>query len=257
MASDWIKMRVDLADDPAVLAMSERLDIDPDTVVGKLHRFWSWTDKHTKDGRLPNVKTSWIDAHVRCAGFAKSVIEVGWLFENGDLGVTLPNFKKHNGKSAKVRADAALRQRKKRHKNVTKTCDKSVTREEKNRGEENREDLDPKAASKSKPKRSYSPAFERWWAAYPLKVAKFEASKAYVRAGRRIRADDSISTDQAVEKLQAACEAFAVSDQGLGEFCPHAATWLNRASYDDDHSAWKNRAPSATVRPALDLGDLV
>ena len=38
MAGDWIKMRIDIADDPAVIGIASALDITEDEVVGKLHR---------------------------------------------------------------------------------------------------------------------------------------------------------------------------------------------------------------------------
>jgi hypothetical protein len=247
MADGWIKMRTDLPEDPSVLALAEALSIDVDSVIGKLLRFWSWTDKHTKDGRLPNVKTSWIDAHVRCDGFAKALNDVQWLRENGAAGVTLPNFKKHNGESAKARADAALRQRRKRHNDVTKPRDKSVTREEKRREEKRRVNPDGNSSSNSTVERksNYVPAFERWWISYPKKVGKHEASKAYARAGGRIVSGGNLSREEAAGKLQASCELFAKSDAGRGEYCPNPATWLNRGSYDDDPAAWKNRTTSA------------
>ena len=44
MAGDWIKMRVDLNEDPAVVGMAIALDTDEHSVVGRLHKLWSWAD---------------------------------------------------------------------------------------------------------------------------------------------------------------------------------------------------------------------
>lgn len=50
MAGDWLKVRLDLRNDPAVIGMAEKLGIDQDTVVGKLIRLWSWFDLQSRDG---------------------------------------------------------------------------------------------------------------------------------------------------------------------------------------------------------------
>jgi len=140
MAGDWIKMRIGLADDPAVIAISRATKLDADTVVGKLHCIWGWADQNTADGRLDGVPASWIDSKVGKRGFANAMASTNppWLIID-DSGVTIPRFDRHNGKAAKSRADASERQRMSRNlcdksvTDVTKVCDKSVTREEKRR----------------------------------------------------------------------------------------------------------------------------
>ena len=80
MAGDWIKMRVNLAEDPDVIGIAAAVGIDDeDHVVGKLHRLWSWADQHTVDGNAPSVTTNWIDRYLGVAGFADAMVTVGWL----------------------------------------------------------------------------------------------------------------------------------------------------------------------------------
>lgn len=110
MAGDWIKMRVDLSDDPAVIAISAKIGVDEDSVVGKLHRLWSWADRHTINGSTDGIRSVWIDRYVSCKGFAEALIDAGWLTET-ESGIAFPGFEKHNGESAKKRADAQARQR--------------------------------------------------------------------------------------------------------------------------------------------------
>jgi 5-methylcytosine-specific restriction endonuclease McrA len=110
MAGDWIKMRIDLGDDPAVIGMASILGIDEDVIVGKLHRLWSWADKHTIDGKTNGVTPAWLDRFVACKGFADAMQSAKWLLIDGG-SLCFPNFDKHNGKSAKSRAEAAIRQR--------------------------------------------------------------------------------------------------------------------------------------------------
>ena len=108
--SAWIKMRVDLAADPAVIGIGAKLDVHEDLVVGKLHRFWSWADAQLRDGNAPGVTEKWLDRYVDLPGFAKAMQEVGWL-SVADEGIFIPNFERHNGKAAKTRALTALRVR--------------------------------------------------------------------------------------------------------------------------------------------------
>jgi hypothetical protein len=138
MAGDWIKMRTDLAEDPAVIAIADRLGIDEFAVVGRLHRFWSWIDRQSRDGRAMGVTHAWLDRHVSCPGFAAAVVAVGWL-EVGADGLSVPNFDRHNGETAKTRALGTQRKQRQRANAaaVSRECrDESVTREEKRREEE-------------------------------------------------------------------------------------------------------------------------
>lgn len=135
MAGDWIKMRTDLAEDPAVIAIACALGMDEDTVVGKLHRLWSWADAQTKTGSADSVTFEWIDRKVRAEGFAKAMESARWL-ERTDAGICIPKFTVHNGKSAKKRALSARRAAKSRsRKSNASSATKSAPREEERRGE--------------------------------------------------------------------------------------------------------------------------
>lgn len=103
MAADWIKMRTDLSGDPAVIRIRRATGIDADTVVGKLHRLWSWADAHTADGFAAGLDAEWVDEFAGCQGFAAAMIAAGWMFAD-DAGVRFANFERHNGQPAKVRA---------------------------------------------------------------------------------------------------------------------------------------------------------
>ena len=151
MSGDWIKMRVDLASDPAVIGLASLLKTDEDDIVGKLHRIWSWADKHTVSGFVPHITDKWIDRYVSKSGFAKHMCAVGWLTIT-DTGVTFPHFERHNGASAKARAENTERvraSRKNKDKSATKAAqmsqekrDENATREEKRR-EEGKQPLQP------------------------------------------------------------------------------------------------------------------
>ena len=109
MAGDWIPMRCDLATDPAVISISETLQIEEDLVVGKLHKLWSWADQQTEDGNAVGVTLAWLNRYVCVEGFAEAMKEAGWLVV-GNRGISLPKFEVYNGKSGKKRLLTARRQ---------------------------------------------------------------------------------------------------------------------------------------------------
>ena len=90
----------------------------------------------------------------------------------------------------------------------------------------------------------YHPFFEEWWAAYPVsrKQGKLEASKAWAKAGTRIKAARQCTPMEAVAYLLDRVLLFAKSPKGTGEYCPMPATWLNQGRYDDDPASWGDLA---------------
>lgn len=88
-----------------------------------------------------------------------------------------------------------------------------------------------------------APSFESFWAAYPRKVAKPQAEKAW----RKLDPDT-----QTLEAIIAAIQRDGRSDQWLrdgGQFIPYPATWLNGRRWEDqaaqspgtDLDAWMTR----------------
>ncbi len=114
--ANWIKMRNDLEDDPAVIAISTKVKLDVFAVTGRLKHFWSWCDEQSYDGNATGVTAAWLDAYVQCAGFAHALVSVAWLVIH-EGGITIPNFARHNGETAKKRALGAKRAEK--HRNTS------------------------------------------------------------------------------------------------------------------------------------------
>ena len=118
MAGDWIKIKTDLATDPAVIGIAAKVGLDEDLVVGKLCRFWSWANTHTENGHAPSVTPVWLDTYLGVTDISDALQDVGWLVVVDD-GLEIPKFDRHNGKSAKTRANA--RERKIRERNLSRT----------------------------------------------------------------------------------------------------------------------------------------
>jgi hypothetical protein len=207
MAGEWIKMRIDLASDPAVVRIRRATGIDADAVVGKLHRLWAWADTHTADGTAAGLDVEWVDELAGCKGFGEAMIATGWLEANAD-GLRFANFERHNGQPAKVRA--LRKTRMERFRGAARATD--APPEEEKRREEKKKEIpaapvatsDPPAASRSRPKSSVSWSADAGWegitpgdraewaVAFPGAVLEQELAKAAAwlkanpqRAGRR------------------------------------------------------------------------
>lgn len=130
MAGDWIKLETVTPDKPEMFALAEHLACSHGDAFLACIRVWIWADQQSRDGHALGVTKTAIDRVAGVTGFADALHSVGWLQDrNGVLSV--PNFDRHNGKSAKGRALAKDRQVTKRSRPQR---DRSVTREEKRRG---------------------------------------------------------------------------------------------------------------------------
>lgn len=148
MASDWIPIRVDLLDDPAVIAIAGELGLDEFAIAGRLLKLWAWCNKQLSNGDAAGVTELWIDRYVNATGFAAAMIRAGWL-EKQPSGIEFPKFDRWNSKGAKRRVLTARRMRSHRvpgdanrdaNRDAPSVTDAS-TREEKRREEGKPADL--------------------------------------------------------------------------------------------------------------------
>lgn len=228
MAGDWIKMEVCLPDKPEVWQIAGMLQIEADSVVGKLLRVWAWFDSHTEDGNAVGVSYSLIDRVSGVVGFAEAMAMCGWLIQNGSV-LSLPKFSRHNGKTAKNRALTNDRVAKHRAAGNAEgnaasnanTVTKSVTREEKRREENS-------TPEKRGSVHGFPPGFEALWAEYPRKVGKDAAAKAFAK-----RKPDAQLLEAMVKAVKAQKSSPAWT-KDAGQFIPHLSTWLNDGRWMDE-----------------------
>ena len=160
MAGDWIKMRVDLRDDPTVFKLAEALGLDELHVIGALFCFWAWVDKYAVDGHVDGATSRLIDKVASTPNFAEQMQIVGWLALD-ETGATIPNFERHNTESSKERAQKNARQARWRAKKadpvdvqVDGSVDGIASTEPSTREEKRREE-------KKEPKGSIAPPVKR------------------------------------------------------------------------------------------------
>lgn len=142
----WIKLETHTFDKVEVYSIAEELGIDADSVIGKCCRVWAWFDSNTVDGVTPSVTKALLDRQCGVIGFCKAMINAKWMTDDGK-NLSLPNYDRHNSKTAKSRALGAIRQS--RYKSnaqgdaqgddasVTGALPKSSHREEERREEKN------------------------------------------------------------------------------------------------------------------------
>ena len=252
MAGDWIKMRSDLSDDPAVFKIAGALNLDRFSVIGRLHAFWAWADKHAVDGRVDGASSLHVDDVVRFDGFANALAQVSWLLIGDDF-LEVPNHDRHNSQSAKERAQKNARQARWRHGKADDVdgCPSTdpSTREEKRRGEKNKSNTpstptgeDGNGAQKKVNQDGYGSVqarqikrendlpegFEAFWERYPRKIARANALKAWTKL--KLNAELIAKIMQSVA-YHCVCADWVKDD---GQFIPHPATWLNGKRWEDE-----------------------
>lgn len=216
MAGDWIPLRTDLHEDPAVVGIAVLTGLDEFSVVGRLVRIWSTSSAQTSDGSLPFYTAATIDKIAQHEGFAPAMVEAGWLSFN-DAGAVIPNFDRWLSKGAKRRILDCRRKR------------LSVLKAEKMRTtvQESREEK----KNPPTPRGEATDRFEEFWKAYPRKTAKSAAKRAWVR----LRVSDEL-----LKSMLSAIAQQRLSEQWSkngGQFIPHPATWLNGGRWQDDLAA--------------------
>lgn len=175
MAGDWIKVESNTPDKPEVIGMADMLGLSPAHVFGGLFMVWRWFDQHTTEGNALYVTKVTVDRLSGVTGFAEAMHKVGWLIIDEGGAISLPNFDRHCGDTAKSRALTAKRVAK--HKkisaksnaksnahSVTTSVTSALPREEKRR-EEIKEKINKKesGAKRALPEKfSVTPEMRAW-----------------------------------------------------------------------------------------------
>ncbi|WP_233343497.1 hypothetical protein [Burkholderia cepacia] len=252
MSGDWIKMSADLSEDPIVIAIAARLGVDEFSVVGRLHRIWSWADRHLADGLALGITPEWIDQFVRLDGFSNALLEVGWLSRiekdglldsqqnlldsfsetfldssrilldsrvgGGMGGVVFPRFFRFlSGKTTKTNTKTKT--------NPTPTCarESEIEKDRESEIEKETENVPSRIEKTEK-----DGAFSIFWKAYPRKDSKVPAQKAFAKLA---------PSAELLERILDALDRFKRCDQWTredGKFIPFASTWLNQRRWEDE-----------------------
>lgn len=207
MAGDWIPIRIDLADEPEVIAIGDELGIDYDMVVGKLVRLWGWANRTTADGNARRVTQKWVDARVSAPGFAKAMADVGWL-TIAPTGIEFPRFDVWNSQSGKQRILGAKRAAAFRQNQGQKSNDAGVTIALPTEQKRIDSSLPAKPPREKKPKQAHKrPPDELFDAVAQITASDPKSSGSHIgRVCRDLRASDSPYTVADVKQLASILE---------------------------------------------------
>lgn len=124
----WIKIETGTPDKPELRAAARTCRTTPASAFLAFFRLWSYFDEHSEDGHIAGFAPQDADEIARLPGFGNALGSAGWLvFDNH--GVTIANWDRHNGKSAKRRAIDTERKRLERARTACgHFADKSRTR---------------------------------------------------------------------------------------------------------------------------------
>jgi hypothetical protein len=271
MSGEWIKMSTDLSEDPIVIAIAARLHIDEFSVVGRLHRIWSWADRHLADGLALGITTEWIDQYVRLEGFSIALLETGWLVKiEKNRESSMAQIEKEIEKASLLDRERNLLDSfsetfldssrflldscgggdlggvvfprffrflgGKTTKTKTKTnTNTTPTRVREEKIEKEIEKKIEKALGTEIEKVSSriekEEAFSIFWKTYPRKDSKVPAQKAY---------DKLNPSAELQQQILDAVQRFKGCDQWVregGKFIPFASTWLNQKRWEDEPMA--------------------
>ena len=119
MADDWIKWTKGFASKSKVIITATQLGISRAQAAVLWMTIWEWADGETADGWIENITAEHVDMIVEHPGFAHAGAspQIRWLIFD-ERGLFLPEFKVHNGQSAKQRAENSRRQKHLRGKNA-------------------------------------------------------------------------------------------------------------------------------------------
>lgn len=229
MAGDWLKFDKTTPDKPEVFIMAGILGIDPDAVVGKLLRVWSWFDSHTDNGNAPVTVAALLDRLAGVTGFIDATVEAGWVKSDG-VTLTVPNFGRHNGQTAKTRALGKNRSAIQRAESNAKSNDDSVTPPLQKRYQRREE----KSNTPLPPEGGLSPFLESVWKAGPIATRHRSSKKQLASAWARTA--NKPPEAEVLRVLELWVKSHDWTKQS-GEFAPGIHRWVQCRQWENDPTA--------------------
>lgn len=145
---NWIKINVTLPRSPKILLLGQYLGISRYEALGLAVEWLTWLDGITTNGEIEltaelmdrlfyadflsqkNV-TEVIDSryvcHTNIKELSHALEKIGWIHVDENNVIHVQDFEKHNGETAKKRAENAERQRKSRKKKKEKQSQENIT----------------------------------------------------------------------------------------------------------------------------------
>ena len=249
----WIQIHQQLKDHRKLFDAADELEISPPHMMGLLISFWLWALDNAPTGKLNGITHRMIARAAQYDGdaekLAAALIRAGWLDENEDGDLEIHDWYEYAGKLIDQRKAEKERSQRRRDAAAAAAGEgtddqqtasgqpkssrkRAAGRVDQSRPDNSRDDTAPPSPSgegaDGGKKDAIEVRFAEFWSAYPKKVAKQNALKAW----KRLRPDAELH-----EKIMRAVNAQKRSEQWRrdnGRFIPNPATWLNGGQWDDE-----------------------
>ena len=263
----WLQVHQTIKDHRKLLDAADALEIAPPHMMGMLISFWLWALDNAPSGKLSGISSRMIARAAQWDGEAEKLVETliyaGWLDENEDRDLEIHDWYEYAGKLIDQRtaeknrsqrrraAAAAVKQPQDDHQATAgqppddrRSTDKrpqddrqtTAGRVEKSRVEKSIDNIIPPTPSSEAgdgdndiPKKSLiEERFAEFWAAYPKKVGKQNAIKAW----NKIKPSAELHA-----RIMGAVSQQKRSEDWIrehGRFIPHPTTWLNGGYWDNE-----------------------
>lgn len=244
----WLELHQSVRDHRKTVALADSLDMPEPHVVGHLTYLWLWAIDNAPEGVLPRsarmiARAAWWTGDAD--QLVEALLEVGFIDETDDE-YRIHDWDAYAGKLIGQRKAHAERQKKYRgqpdtahaehvpstsapHAEPQNSTEQYTTEPtEQNRTEPGQSRL----RATGEPSDEHSPTrFTEFWDAYPKKVGKGAAARAF----RAVRWRDIEFADlMASLARQKQCAQWQADG---GRFIPNPATWLNQERWSDDPTA--------------------
>ena len=246
----WLPIDQAIRDHHKILDAADALDTTPAHVTGCLVLLWLWALDNAPDGNLSGITAGTIARAAQWTEDKDQLIEVLTsvrLLDKTPEGLVIHDWMDRAGNLIdRRRADA---ERKRRERAVKKELEASggtsdaspqdirtQSRLHQDQTKQYQNTVDKTVETPPEPPQAdgeeaaslQDQRFDQFWQAYPKKVGKADARKAWKRAK---------VTSEIFERILTAIEAAKASEQWQrenGRYIPNPATWINQGRWDDE-----------------------
>lgn len=247
----WLQIDQTIRDHHKILDAADLLETTDAHVTGCLVLLWLWAIDNAPDGSLAGISDATIARAAKWSGeraaFIDALTDVG-LLDRTPEGLAIHDWQDRAGNLIdRRRADAERKRRERAEKKAREASEhaedrpaghppdvRTQSRENQSRQKEEHSRAEggdppvPPATDGTGSASLQDQRFDQFWDAYPRKVGKADARKAWKKAK---------ITAEIFEKIMTSIAASKESDQWqreAGRYIPNPSTWINQGRWDDE-----------------------
>ena len=147
MAGDWFKVEHATLRKPEILEAAEYLNLGRRETLGIFLEYFAWLDQNLREscnGTVSHITRKSLEDSLGCAGFTAMLEAIGWAkFDDAAHTLTVKNWARHNGSTAKSRA--LVRDRVAKHRNANTVTSGNASGNARPLPEKRREEVDSRS----------------------------------------------------------------------------------------------------------------